>query len=54
MGDSDLPPVPVAGGSNNAATTAHVAVKACEEVRRRLAEAATQARDWGLVMCRKE
>ncbi len=42
MGDSDLPPVTVAGGSNNAATTTHVAVKACEEVRRRIAEAAVK------------
>ena len=40
MGDSDLPPVPVAGGSNNAASTTHVAYKACEEALRRLAEAA--------------
>jgi xanthine dehydrogenase YagR molybdenum-binding subunit len=40
MGDSDLPPVTIAGGSNNAASTAHVAARACEEVRRRLAEAA--------------
>lgn len=42
MGDSDLPPVTVAGGSNNAATTTHVAVKACEEIRRRIAEAAVK------------
>jgi xanthine dehydrogenase YagR molybdenum-binding subunit len=42
LGDSDLPPVTVAGGSNNAATTTHVAVKACEEVRRRIAEAAAK------------
>ncbi len=41
LGDSSLPPVTVAGGSNNAATTANVVYKACEEVRRRLAEAAT-------------
>jgi len=40
MGDSDLPPVNVAGGSNNAASTALVAVKACEEVRSRIARAA--------------
>lgn len=40
LGDSDLPPVTVAGGSNNAATTAHVVHKACEEVRRRMATAA--------------
>jgi xanthine dehydrogenase YagR molybdenum-binding subunit len=41
MGDSDLPPVPVAGGSNNAASTVHVAAKACEEVRSRIAAAAS-------------
>ena len=40
MGDSELPPIPVAGGSNNAATTAHVAHKACGELRQRLAMAA--------------
>ena len=40
MGDSDLPPVPVAGGSNNAASTTLVIVKACEDIRRRVAEAA--------------
>jgi xanthine dehydrogenase YagR molybdenum-binding subunit len=40
MGDSDLPPVPVAGGSNNAASTTHVVAKACDEVRRRMAVAA--------------
>jgi xanthine dehydrogenase YagR molybdenum-binding subunit len=40
MGDSDLPPVTVAGGSNNAASTAHVAAKACEEIRSKLAGAA--------------
>ncbi len=43
MGDSDLPPVTVAGGSNNAASTTLVVVKACEEIRRRVAEAAIQA-----------
>jgi xanthine dehydrogenase YagR molybdenum-binding subunit len=40
LGDSDLPPVPVAGGSNNAATTVNVTLKACEDVRARLAAAA--------------
>ena len=45
LGDSDLPPVPAAGGSNNAASTTHAVVKACEEVRRRLAEAAVAAED---------
>jgi xanthine dehydrogenase YagR molybdenum-binding subunit len=42
MGDSDLPPVPGAGGSNNAASTSNVAAKACEEIRHRLAIAAVQ------------
>jgi xanthine dehydrogenase YagR molybdenum-binding subunit len=41
MGDSNLPPVPVAGGSNNAASTVHVAAKACEAVRSRIAVAAS-------------
>lgn len=45
LGDSDLPPVPAAGGSNNAASTTHAVVKACEEIRRRLAEAAVRAED---------
>jgi xanthine dehydrogenase YagR molybdenum-binding subunit len=44
MGDSDLPPVPVAGGSNNAATTVNATLKACEEVRSRLAAAAVADR----------
>ncbi len=42
MGDSDLPPVPGAGGSNNAASTTNAAAKACEEIRSRLAAAATR------------
>lgn len=45
LGDSDLPPVPAAGGSNNAASTTHVVAKACEEIRRRVAEAAVAAED---------
>jgi xanthine dehydrogenase YagR molybdenum-binding subunit len=42
MGDSDLPPVPGAGGSNNTASTTNAAAKACEEVRSRLAMAAVR------------
>lgn len=42
MGDSNLPPVPVAGGSNNAASTVNAVLKACAEVRQRLAEAAVK------------
>jgi xanthine dehydrogenase YagR molybdenum-binding subunit len=45
LGDSDYPPVPVAGGSNNAASTTHVAAKACEEIRAKIALAAVQAND---------
>jgi xanthine dehydrogenase YagR molybdenum-binding subunit len=45
MGDSALPPVPVAGGSNNAASTAHAAHKACEEALSRIAGVAVKAGD---------
>jgi xanthine dehydrogenase YagR molybdenum-binding subunit len=44
LGDSDLPPVPVAGGSNNAASTVNVTLKACEDIRTRLAAAAVADR----------
>lgn len=42
LGDSDLPPVPGAGGSNNSASTSNVAAKACEEIRQKLAMAAVR------------
>ncbi len=45
MGDSDLPPVTIAGGSNNTASTALIAVKACEMLRSRIADAAVKADD---------
>jgi xanthine dehydrogenase YagR molybdenum-binding subunit len=45
LGDSDLPPVTVAGGSNNAASTAHVVYKACQEALGRMARAAVAAHD---------
>jgi xanthine dehydrogenase YagR molybdenum-binding subunit len=45
MGDSDLPPIMIAGGSNNAASAANVVVKACEELRQRIAKAAVTAAD---------
>jgi xanthine dehydrogenase YagR molybdenum-binding subunit len=45
LGDSDLPPVTIAGGSNNTASTTHVAAKACEEARARIAAAAVKAND---------
>jgi xanthine dehydrogenase YagR molybdenum-binding subunit len=34
MGDSDLPPIMIAGGSNNAASAANVVAKACDMIRR--------------------
>jgi xanthine dehydrogenase YagR molybdenum-binding subunit len=43
MGDSDLPPVMIAGGSNNAASATNVVAKACEDIRTRIAMAAVAA-----------
>jgi len=40
MGDSELPPMMIAGGSNNAASATHAVAKACEELRRRIVDAA--------------
>jgi xanthine dehydrogenase YagR molybdenum-binding subunit len=45
MGDSDLPPIMIAGGSNNAASAAHAVAKACEELRGRIAAAAVESAD---------
>jgi xanthine dehydrogenase YagR molybdenum-binding subunit len=45
MGDSDLPPVMIAGGSNNAASTTNAVAKACEDLRLRMALAAVEAAD---------
>jgi len=51
MGDSDLPPIMIAGGSNNAASATHVVAKACEMIRRRIADAAVGSRDSALHGC---
>jgi xanthine dehydrogenase YagR molybdenum-binding subunit len=40
IGDSDLPPAPVAGGSNTTASVCNVVAKACEQIRARVAQAA--------------
>jgi xanthine dehydrogenase YagR molybdenum-binding subunit len=40
MGDSDLPPIMIAGGSNNAASASLVVAKACAQLRDRIAQAA--------------
>jgi xanthine dehydrogenase YagR molybdenum-binding subunit len=45
MGDSELPPLMIAGGSNNAASAANVVAMACEELRQRIAKAAILAAD---------
>jgi xanthine dehydrogenase YagR molybdenum-binding subunit len=45
LGDSDLPPIPVAGGSNNAASTSNVAHKACIEAISKIAQAAVADKD---------
>ena len=43
LGDSDLPPAPVAGGSNTTASVCNVVAKACEQIRSRVAAAAIGA-----------
>ena len=43
LGDSNLPPAPVAGGSNTTASVCNVVAKACEQIRARIADAAVAA-----------
>jgi xanthine dehydrogenase YagR molybdenum-binding subunit len=45
VGDSALPPAPVAGGSNTTASTCNAVMKACEAIRTKLFHAATTAND---------
>lgn len=45
LGDSDLPPAPVAGGSNTTASVCNVVAKACGQIRQRIADAAVAATD---------
>ncbi len=45
IGDSELPPAPVAGGSNSTASVGNVVAKACEQIRAKLAAAAVKAKD---------
>lgn len=45
LGDSDLPPAPIAGGSNTTASLCNAIAKACEEIRQRLATAALEHAD---------
>jgi xanthine dehydrogenase YagR molybdenum-binding subunit len=45
IGDSDLPPGGLAAGSTHTASVCTVVAKACEEIRERIARAATRAND---------
>jgi len=45
VGDSSLPPAPVAGGSNTTASTCNAVMKACDAIRGKLFHAATTAND---------
>ncbi|MBV9531211.1 MAG: xanthine dehydrogenase family protein molybdopterin-binding subunit [Bradyrhizobium sp.] len=42
LGDSDLPPAPVAGGSNSTASTCSAVMMVCDQMRRRLVAASVQ------------
>lgn len=45
MGDTRLPPAPVAGGSNTTASVSSAIIKACKEIREKLVRAAVTAND---------
>jgi xanthine dehydrogenase YagR molybdenum-binding subunit len=45
VGDSNLPPAPVAGGSNTTASTCNAVMKACDVIRSKLFHAAVTAND---------
>jgi xanthine dehydrogenase YagR molybdenum-binding subunit len=44
MGDTNLPPAPVSGGSNSTASVCSAVLKACQQIRTRLFEGATTAK----------
>jgi xanthine dehydrogenase YagR molybdenum-binding subunit len=45
VGDSSLPPAPIAGGSNTTASTSAAVLKACDAIRDKLLRAAVTAKD---------
>jgi xanthine dehydrogenase YagR molybdenum-binding subunit len=45
VGDSNLPPAPVAGGSNTTASTTSAVLKACDAIREKLFRAASTAKE---------
>jgi xanthine dehydrogenase YagR molybdenum-binding subunit len=48
VGDSDLPPAPVAGGSNTTASTCSAVLRACEAIRNKLFRTASTGNDGAL------
>jgi xanthine dehydrogenase YagR molybdenum-binding subunit len=48
VGDSSLPPAPIAGGSNTTASTSSAVLKACDAIRGKLFRAAATANDGAL------
>ena len=51
IGDSQLPPAPLSAGSNSTATICSVLAKCCEEIREKLAKAASKDRRSTLHQC---
>ena len=51
IGDSQLPPAPLSAGSNSTATICSVLAKCCEEIREKLAKAASADRHSALHRC---
>jgi xanthine dehydrogenase YagR molybdenum-binding subunit len=47
LGDTELPPAPVAGGFNTTASVCNVVAKACEEIRSKIASVAVAANNAG-------
>jgi xanthine dehydrogenase YagR molybdenum-binding subunit len=52
LGDSKLPPAPVAGGSNSTASVCNVVAKACDDIRSRLAAPNGRAEPLAVAMMR--
>ena len=51
IGDSELPPAPLSAGSNSTATICNVLAKCCEEIREKLAKAASGDKRSALYKC---
>jgi xanthine dehydrogenase YagR molybdenum-binding subunit len=53
LGDSDLPPAPIAGGSNSTASTCSTVMMVCDQVRRRLLNASESQETIGRTVANK-